>query len=247
MENINKTLKYYDLYMFHSLENIQNYTLPEGYKFVFFKDGDEIEWVKININAGVFLTIEDGLNAFNRSFRENYHLMKERCIFIENANNEKIATSTAYFVDESIGKVHWVAISKSEQGNKLSKPLLTKVLSILKECNYKNTILHTQTYNWLAIKVYLDLGFIPYKEDERIEGWNIIKTILNHKSLCNFKNTDIYDDVFVSIDKFIQNNYKDYEYIIYDKQNIFKVKTNTIDTYSYEYINNELKTKKLGS
>ncbi len=243
MDNINKTLRYYDLYMYHSLENIQNYDLPEGYKFVYFKDGDELEWVKININAGVFLTIEDGLNAFNRSFGANYHLMKERCLFIENEACEKIATSTAYFVDENVGKVHWVAISKSEQGKKLAKPLLCKVLSLLKELNHKNTILHTQTYNWLAIKVYLDLGFVPYKEEDRIEGWNIVKTITNHKSLCNFSNTNIYDDVFVYIEKFIQNNYDNYEYIIYDKQKLFKVKTDKIDTYSYEYSNNKLITK----
>ena len=244
MENINKTLKYYDLYMIHSLENIQNYPLPNGYRYVYYKNGDELEWVKIQMNAGVFLTVEEGLKAFHRSFDRNIDTLNQRCLFIENNACEKIATCTAYFVDENVGKVHWVAISKSEQGNKLAKPLLSKVLFRLKELNHKMTILHTQTHNWLAIKVYLDLGFLPYKENERIEGWNIIKTITNHQSLCNFKNTDIYDDVFVSIDKFIQNNYVNYEYKIYDTY--FNVKTDKIDTYSYEVINNELILKKLG-
>ena len=85
MKTIEKTLKYYDLFMFHSLDNIKNYELPDGYSFVFFKDGDEIEWVNIHIEAGVFLTVEEGLQAFNKSFGNHYEMMKKRCVFIENA------------------------------------------------------------------------------------------------------------------------------------------------------------------
>ena len=243
MENINKTLKYYDLYMLHSLNYIDSFSLPKGYSFTFFKDGDEIEWAKIEMSAGEVLTIEEGLQSFNKSFGNHYELMKERCLFIENDEHEKVATSTAFFMNDQIGKVHWVAVKKEEQGKGLSKPLITQTLKLLKKLGYESTILHTQTHTWLAVKIYLDLGFIPYELEKRLEGWQIIKTLTNHKSLNYINKTyEIYDDKFVSIDKFIQNNYLNYEYKIYN--DIFKVKSNNnIDIYSYNYNNQLIITK----
>ena len=247
MKNINKTLKYYDLFMLHSLENVQKIPLPDGYRFVYFQDGDEIEWAKIEMSAGEVLTIEEGLQAFNKSFGKHYDLMKERCLFIENEQGEKVATSTAYFTNETVGKVHWVAVKKSEQGKKLSKPLVNKTLKRLKELGYTHTLLHSQTHTWLAVKVYLDLGFMPYKIDERIEGWRIIKTLINHPALDKLETSnELYDDEFVAIDKFIHNNYPADDYKIYDKKSIFKIKVkDEIITYHYEFINKQLKIIKM--
>lgn len=247
MNNIERTLKYHDLYMYHDLENIGNDRLPDGYHYEFFQEGDEVEWAKIEMSAGEVLTIDDGLKAFHKSFGQHYDEMSKRCLFIANKQNEKIATSTAYFTNEHTGKVHWVAIKKEEQGNHLSKPLVNKTLSLLKELNYKDTLLHTQTHTWLAVKIYLDLGFVPYQLEERLEGWKIIKAITNHSQLNDIEESkDIFDEIFVSIHQFINEHYSNCEYKIWDDFNVFKVKHhNEIITYEYTYSNQKLFTRKL--
>lgn len=47
MKTIDRTLKYVDLYLVNNdLDNIKEYQLPKGYKFVSFTDGDEKYWVE---------------------------------------------------------------------------------------------------------------------------------------------------------------------------------------------------------
>lgn len=45
----------------------------------------------------------------------------------------------------------------------------------------------TQTNTWLACKVYLDLGFLPIKEnlEHSNEGWKIVKELTSHSALKN--------------------------------------------------------------
>ena len=142
MKPIEQTLKYHDLYLFHDLNHIKSTLLPNGYHYEFFQEGDEIEWAKIEMSAGEVLTIEDGLKTFNKSFGKHYDEMHKRCIFVVNQKNEKIATSTAYFTNEKVGKVHWVAVKREEQGKGISKPLINQTLSLLKNLGYENTLLH---------------------------------------------------------------------------------------------------------
>ena len=61
MNNIERTLKYHDLYMYHDLNHISSTALPEGYHYEFFQEGDELEWAKIEMSAGEVLTLEEGL------------------------------------------------------------------------------------------------------------------------------------------------------------------------------------------
>ena len=58
MNSINRTLKYVDLYLVHNnLDNIIDYKLPNGYKFVYFNNGDEKSWIEIEMSAGEFLSL----------------------------------------------------------------------------------------------------------------------------------------------------------------------------------------------
>lgn len=59
MNSIERTLKYVDLYLVNNdLSNIPDYKLPDGYRFVFFNDGDEKDWVNIEMSSGEFLSYE---------------------------------------------------------------------------------------------------------------------------------------------------------------------------------------------
>lgn len=199
MEAINRNLKYVDLYLVYDLQHIPSDVLPDGFHFVPFQPGDEKIWAEIETSAGEFEKVEDGIQRFHHSFGKDYDKMKDMCFFIETKEGYKVATATAYYVpcmDQDItGKVHWVAIRKEYQGCKLSKPLIAHVLKRLKELGHKRTILHTQTHTWLATKIYLDMGFIPYHIEEKYEGWQIIKYVTHHpvlKEIKDIEEKDIY-------------------------------------------------------
>ncbi len=193
MEPINKNLLYVDLYLYYDLKTIPNYSLPDGFHYVNFKKGDEKVWAEIETSAGEFDSIEDALNKFHQSFHNED--MSNMCFFIENDKNQRVATATAYYTNmgDITGKVHWIAIDKDYQGYKLSKPLISHVLKRLKELGHTKTILHTQTYSWLATKIYLDMGFIPYHLEEKYKGWQIIKYLTHHPVLNDIEDIDEKD------------------------------------------------------
>lgn len=255
METIERTLKYVDLYlMYDDLDNVPEYKLPEGYKFVFFENGSERDWVNIELSSGEFLSFEEGMENFQKYYGEHYQDLKKMCLFIENKNGKKIATATAFYLENPMeditGNVHWVSVRKEYQGKKLSKPLIAETLKQMRKLGHKKTLLHTQTHTWLAVKVYLDLGFVPYKLEESYEGWQIIKRLTNHVRLKNIEDIsekEMYDLEFLSINQFLQLRFEaPFEYKIWDEKNLIGVNfEGKLYQYLYTYEDAKLKIKEL--
>lgn len=142
MNTIDRTLKYVDLYLVNNdLDNVKEYPLPDGYRFVLFNDGDEKDWVEIEMSSGEFLTFDEGMEAFNHYYGSHYEELKKLCIFIENEQGEKVATSTAFYlenpIDDITGNVHRVSIKKEYQGQHLSKPLICETLKQMRRLGHK--------------------------------------------------------------------------------------------------------------
>ena len=79
---------------------------------------------------------------------------------------------------------------------------------------YQNQkLLRRQKYQ--AVKIYLDLGFEPYKLEDNYLGWQIIKKVTNHAKLFNINEIE-YNDV----------------YKIYQEADIL-LKTSILESFSY--------------
>lgn len=252
MDTIDRTLKYVDLYLVHNnLNNIIDCELPNGYKFVYFNKGDEKDWVEIEMSAGEFLSFEEGMEAFNYYYKNHYEELKKLCIFIENENGQKIATATAFYLDvpenDITGNVHWVSVRKEYQGKHLSKPLISETLKQLRRLGHKKTLLHTQTHTWLAVKVYMDMGFEPYKMEENYLGWQIIKKLTNHKKLKDIDDLEeknMYNPLYIQAYEFLKEKFKEpFIYKVWDdKINIIGINDGkSVHKYTYEFNNNKLK------
>ncbi len=248
MNTIDRTLKYVDLYLANNnLDNIKEYPLPDGYKFVLFKDGDEKAWVEIEMSSGEFLTFDEGMEAFKHYYGNYYEKLKKLCIFIETEKGEKVATSTAFYLETPInditGNVHWVSIKKDYQGKHLSKPLISETLKQMRRLGHKKTLLHTQTHTWLAVKVYLDMGFEPYELEKYYLGWQIIKKLTNHKKLQNvmdIKLDEMYNCLYVQAYEFLKSKFDEpFVYKVWDEKGpiigINKMGQVHYFKYSYEF------------
>ncbi len=194
-DNHDGRICYYELLLEGEISDMPEYHLPDRYRFVPYSDGDRERWIDIEMSAKEFATYEQGLEAWDRYFANSLDILPGRMFFIENDKGEKIATATAFYDisgrdTSGAGWLHWVAVQREYQGKGLSKPLITYVLNVLKGLGYSHAKIPTQTNTWLACKVYLDLGFLPIKEnlEHSYEGWKIVKGLTNHSALKDIEN-----------------------------------------------------------
>lgn len=199
-DNHDERIKYYELLLERDLDALPCFSLPEGYKFVFYKRGDRDIWIEIEKSAKEFINYAQGLAAWNRYYADNEEILLNRMVFIENAEGEKVATATAYYGitnrDKSgDGWLHWVAVRREFQGKGLSKPLISYVLNLMRGLGYTHAKIPTQTTTWLACRIYLDFGFVPLPLNaiHSRKGWEIIKTLTDHAALKSFDYAAIDD------------------------------------------------------
>ena len=246
MEAIDNTIKYYELLMtYDNTSKYENYELPEGYHYEFYKNSDEMEWVNIHISSGEFTSFERGLQYFHDFYDSFINELNKRCFFIVDSNtNEKIGTATISLLkNEEYGykaAVDWLAIKKDYQGKKLSRALISKLISLANELEHNKIILHTQTTTWLAAKLYLDAVFEPLNINEVI-GWKILKRLTNHQKLKNFEvatDEEMYDKRNIEIKKQLDEIYgiDNYNYSVWYKNNLHNVYVySNNNSYEYEY------------
>ncbi len=111
-DNHDDRIRYYELLLERDLEELPYFSLPEGYRFVFFKQGDRDKWIDIEKSAKEFSSYEAGIDAWNRYYGGDEDALTERMVFVENEGGEKVATATAYFDvtgrdSSGSGWLHW--------------------------------------------------------------------------------------------------------------------------------------------
>ena len=68
-----------------------------------------------------------------------------------------------------------MAIDAAHQGQGLSRPLTALALKRMYELGHRRARLGTQTYSWVAIRVYREFGFHPQVcGDTERRGWRIV-------------------------------------------------------------------------
>jgi GNAT superfamily N-acetyltransferase len=207
---VDKTVPYYDLFMLHmDLNKVVEKDLPTGYSYRFFdgSDKDIKLWVDIEVSSGDVKSEEKGYEGFDIYFRPHIDKLPERTIFLLNSEGQPIGTSTAFFLvdpqpglpeisenpepmPEGItGHLHWVAMHEEYKGKGLSKPMITRTMKIMNDLGHKAAFLHTQTPSWLAAKIYLDLGWKPFRfvqsEENFEKGWEVVNEKINNIRFIN--------------------------------------------------------------
>lgn len=257
MKTIDNTIKYYELLMiYNNTEVFFNYSLPSGYHFEYYKDGDLLDWVNIHICSGEFTSIDSGIKIFHDFYDNFISELDKRCIFIvDDKNKEKVGTVTVSLLSQEeygcLATVDWLAIKKKYQGKGLAKPLISKTISLANELGHKKILLHTQTTTWLAAKLYLDFGFEPLNVSDDF-GWRILKTITNHKKLSSFHkldNDEIYDKRNIEIEKELISIYGSdkFNYNVWYKDGRHDVEVyynGFSDVYEYYYNDGKIKLVK---
>ena len=193
LDNHDARIRYYELMLEADITGMPERPLPPGYRYALYRPGDRDAWIDIERSAKEFDGEAEGLAAWQRFFEGYDDLLTRRMVFVEDAAGRKVATATAYYDitgrdTSDAGWLHWVAVRRDSQGKGLSKPLISHVLAIMRGLGQTRAKIPTQTTTWLAVKVYLDLGFRPIpKNAERCrDGWRIVRRLTDHPALADF-------------------------------------------------------------
>ncbi len=194
LDNHDPRIRYYELMLRGDITDMQEIPLPAGYHYETYQDGDRDAWIEIEKSAKEFDTREQGLDAWERYYAEHTDELPGRMVFVVNEAGEKVATATAFYdirgIDQSAdGWLHWVAVRREDQGKGLSKPLISHVIQIMKALGQTHCKIPTQTTTWVAVKVYLDLGFRPIEKNlvNSRDGWRIVKRLTDHPALSELE------------------------------------------------------------
>ena len=171
------------------LVEFPHHELPPGYAFRRYRGGDEQVWTDIWKRSDRYGVIDP--SVFRREFGTDEAVLAERQYFMLAPDGVEIGTVTAWLPDDthgpSSGRVHWVAIVPEMQGKGLGKPLITTVLTRLRELGYARANLHTESVRTVAIRLYLKFGFRPEvrSETER-QAWRDLRQLFAPSPLGDF-------------------------------------------------------------
>jgi len=177
--------------------DLRSYPLANGYRIRRFRPGDEKLWADIEAEAGEFDNPSEALNRFEREFGAFLEDMQERCVLLETEEGHGIGTAMAWHGTPfqhpdtdahpaEFGRLHWVGIRPAFHGRGLSKPLVGVAMARLSEC-HDRAYLTTQTTSWIAIKVYVDFGFVPLLSTPGWEeAWALIAEVTQRPELERF-------------------------------------------------------------
>lgn len=217
-DNHDMRLKYYELILERSsLDDLPCYPLPEGYRYVYYREGDKKDWIAIETSAREFILPEEGESAWKRYYAGKEKELEERMFFVETSDGEKAATATAFYDPQDLfgaGWLHWVAVKREYQGKGIAKALISHTLHRLKELGYPSIRIPTQTNTWVAARLYLDFGFRPAVKNALAsqKGYGILRTLTGHPALEGFEPVpyeEIWDSRMVKIEKMLREQYAD--------------------------------------
>ena len=162
---LDKSVQYIDICMRREIGTpVPEFALPDGYRYAFYKPGDEKEWARIETSVLEFDCEMDALLYFQRDFLPYGPELPLRMMFVElEETGEKVATATAWWGYTEARRdpvVHWVAAKPAFQGLGIGKALIFRIVKRIVEIEGDRVFyLHTQTWSHKAVRLYEKAGF----------------------------------------------------------------------------------------
>ena len=167
---LDKTLPYYNIIMKRRKgAGIPEVMIPEGYSMKLYSEGDEISWAEIMVSVREFDFYEEALDYFRQEYMPHQAELARRCYFIQSSKGDKVGTLTNwwnYTQDRRDPSVHWVGVKPEYQGLGLGKVLVYEGMRCMLELEGdRDFYLHTQTWSYKAITIYLKAGYEFVKDE----------------------------------------------------------------------------------
>lgn len=193
MTTLDTGVPYYPLIMTLKKEYPHiKYSMAKGYHKIPFAISYIEDWVSLHVMLGQLASFEEGMKYFNETFLPHLEDVKKQFILVVDEQGNLAGTSSlwdgTHFGEHRL-RVHWVGVHPLHQRIGIAKMLVAETISLYEQSHTKEDLyLTTQTNSYVAIAMYLQLGFEPYvgempmnfhanhetfKEDNE-KAWNMV-------------------------------------------------------------------------
>jgi len=167
------------------LRDIPEVPFPPGFRIRPMRLDEGGLWTDIWRDAEPYFDISDDL--FQREFGFDPQAVPWRCFLIVDERGVAVGTISAWYDrnyrGQDYGRIHWVATRRAYQGKGLGRAGLSYALRALARW-HDRAVLDTQTRRLLAIRLYLDFGFLPDLEPPgAVDAWREVQAQLKHPAL----------------------------------------------------------------
>ncbi|MDC7220502.1 MAG: GNAT family N-acetyltransferase [Spirochaetales bacterium] len=147
---------------------IPHYPLPEGFRFEFYQPGDERCWAEIKTSVLEFSHLQEALKCFEKDYLDHIDELRRRCLFLVTDQGEKVGTAMAWWSTRDelrVPSIHWVSIKPEYQNLGLGKALVCQAVNLSIELDGdRDSFIHTQTWSYPAIGIYIKSGYKILRE-----------------------------------------------------------------------------------
>lgn len=151
-------------------------SLADGYHFEPWDDRYLDAWVRLHVTLGQLPSIEAGRAYFENTYAQDSAALSRQMLLVCDSSGQLAGTSSVWRGDhfgEPRLRVHWVGVSPDHQRRGIAKALMLRTIALYDEllplCEggelpyaLAPLYLTTQTESYVAIGMYLKLGFVPY-------------------------------------------------------------------------------------
>ena len=160
---LDKTIPFYHIIMRCDRVLPMEIRLPEGYAIRCYQPGDEDAWADLECAIGDFDTREAARADFARRYLNNPAWLPDRVFFAISPEGEVVGSAIAWEDDPrgvGVRALHWLVVRADHRRRGLGRALCQSVLRFFRrEDNAAPVYLHTQPSSWMAILLYIKLGF----------------------------------------------------------------------------------------
>jgi ribosomal protein S18 acetylase RimI-like enzyme len=161
---LDKSIPYFNVIMKRPVGvPLPSYALPIGFSIVSYTQGLELDWAEIETSVGEFDTVEESISYFRNEYLPYKKELKRRQFFALSQEGKPVGTITGWWNHTGNRRdlsIHWFAVRKEYQGLGIGKALVSECIKQLQCLEGDQVIyLHTQSWSYKAIALYLKAGF----------------------------------------------------------------------------------------
>lgn len=159
---VDKTIPFYDIIMRCDDPQHIQVTLPEGFYFDTYRDGDDEAWARMELYAGDFKTYELALEYFRRVYLPHPEELEKRFVMVRNAAGEGVCSCIAWRSSRNnkpCSTLQWLVTAEGYEGLGLARAAAFETVNRYYALGEGPVWLHTQPWSYKAVWLYYQAGF----------------------------------------------------------------------------------------
>lgn len=167
MSTIDKSVEHFNLIMVceKPAENI-SFEISEGYEIVHYHEQYRFAWINLHVKLGHFMDYDEGNKIFKNTF-EAYPLDMLKYMYVTIDCNNNLVGTCALWCGNHFGysrlRMHYLGVDEQHQKKGIARTMCLYCMRLYSELGLRDSLyLSTQTNSYMAIALYLSIGFMPY-------------------------------------------------------------------------------------